>query len=319
MLQSLPVYIKRISQALAWPKKCFCDMDDTLTDWTEAVYKLGEDASKGLAPTSTKAEKQAMYDAIEAAGTDFWAYMDWKEGGKELWDFLQPYNPVLLSSPGLFSYAGAGKVAWIADNMPGTTLLLEPEKFRYSERGALLIDDAQKNIDPWIELGGMGILHKNTSDTIEQVKRLNAGLRESAGKIVNIGEKRMEHYHPHLKILLNKALLDRIRTKYLGKYAGIDFYFVDGNLIREKVDIDGTLGYNPGRYRYVPEGEIWMEETPEKEDHPPTFLHEYVEMRKMIDKGWSYDKAHDFASKIEEKYRLKEKIPSKNPLDDLKE
>lgn len=142
---------------------------------------------------------------------------------------------------------------------------------------------------------------------------------ESTEKIVDIGEKRMEHYHQHPKILLDKDLLDKIRKEYVGEYKGVKFYFVDGDLLRERIDIDYTLGGNPGRYTYIPEGNVWSEKIPEKKDHTPVFIHEYKEMRKMIDHGWSYDKAHEYASGLEKKYRLQDRTPSNNPLDDFKE
>jgi hypothetical protein len=143
-------------------------------------------------------------------------------------------------------------------------------------------------------------------------------LRDAAAKIVDIGEKRMDHYHAHPKILLDKKLLDKIRSKYLGELEGYKVYYVNGALIREKIDIDYCLGGNGARYSYVPETEFWLDETPEKEDHAPTLLHEYEELRKMKDKDWGYDKAHDYASGIEKKYRLQEKKPSDNPIDDVK-
>jgi hypothetical protein len=35
-----------------------------------------------------------------------------------------------------------------------------------------LIDDRQKNIDAWIDAGGIGIVHVSARDTIEQLKLL---------------------------------------------------------------------------------------------------------------------------------------------------
>lgn len=38
--------------------------------------------------------------------------------------------------------------------------------------GDILIDDMEKNITRWVEAGGVGILHVNAADTIEQLKAL---------------------------------------------------------------------------------------------------------------------------------------------------
>jgi len=38
-----------------------------------------------------------------------------------------------------------------------------------------LIDDRQKNIDAWVEAGGIGIVHTSAANTIEQLKALRNG------------------------------------------------------------------------------------------------------------------------------------------------
>ena len=40
-----------------------------------------------------------------------------------------------------------------------------------------MIDDRQSNIDAWESEGGIGILHKNARDTINELKRLRSGLK----------------------------------------------------------------------------------------------------------------------------------------------
>ena len=42
-------------------------------------------------------------------------------------------------------------------------------------KGSVLIDDRQKNIDAWIEAGGIGILHTSAANTINQLKALRNG------------------------------------------------------------------------------------------------------------------------------------------------
>ena len=43
------------------------------------------------------------------------------------------------------------------------------QKAAFAHKKAVLVDDRQRNIDYWVEAGGIGILHKNADDTIKQL------------------------------------------------------------------------------------------------------------------------------------------------------
>ena len=43
------------------------------------------------------------------------------------------------------------------------------QKAAFAHKKAVLIDDRQRNIDTWVEAGGIGILHKTADETIEQL------------------------------------------------------------------------------------------------------------------------------------------------------
>ena len=45
-------------------------------------------------------------------------------------------------------------------------------KSNYAKENAILIDDFASNIKRWEAAGGIGILHKNANDTIQQLKQL---------------------------------------------------------------------------------------------------------------------------------------------------
>jgi len=147
---------------------CFLDLDNVITDFDQAVRDLGADA--GLGPNATEDAKLRMYKAINEAGESFWENMPWLSEGKKLWQLVKPYKPTLLSAPGEFNGAEAGKQAWVLREMPGTSLFLDNEKWRYAERGAILIDDMPDNISAWQERGGVGILHKNFEETKQKLE-----------------------------------------------------------------------------------------------------------------------------------------------------
>lgn len=148
--------------------KLYVDMDGCLSDFEKQVKKLGPVPTQGLADDATEEQKQAMYDAIEAKGESFWADMDWAENGKKLWNAVKSYQPVLLSSPGKFMYAPAGKIKWVNRNLPGITLFLEEDKWLFVEPNAILIDDNENNVRDWDEAGGLGIFYENNPDEIKE-------------------------------------------------------------------------------------------------------------------------------------------------------
>jgi hypothetical protein len=158
--------------------KLFVDLDQVLTNFEQAVKDIGDEPALGLSDKATDEQVQAMYAAIDYAGAPFWANMQWMGDGQELWDKLKGYNPVLLSSPGrskggqTFRGAPAGKQEWVNNNVPGTTLICESDKWQYAERDAILIDDNKNNISAWEEAGGIGILHTDTPSTLHKLEEI---------------------------------------------------------------------------------------------------------------------------------------------------
>jgi hypothetical protein len=147
--------------------KVYCDCDGVLTDFKGAVKKLGPEAEKGLEENAPLKIKQKMWDAIEKAGESFWSNMEWTPDGKDLWELLKRFNPILLSSPGKFKSAPSGKTLWVKNNVPGTPLFLTESKSEYVDpyELSILIDDNKNNIGGWEQSGGKGILHTNSGDT----------------------------------------------------------------------------------------------------------------------------------------------------------
>ena len=43
------------------------------------------------------------------------------------------------------------------------------QKAAFAHKNAVLVDDRQRNIDYWVEAGGIGILHKTADETIKQL------------------------------------------------------------------------------------------------------------------------------------------------------
>ena len=112
---------------------------------------------------------------------------------------------------------------------------------------------------------------------------------------------RLDHWYEHGEHL-PKAVVARIERAYLGRFFGMGVYDADSYYLRGHVDVDWTTGGNAGRYRYVPQGSIWLE-VKEVADTAPSVVHECTECMLMCDKGLSYSDAHDFANLFEWPFR----------------
>jgi hypothetical protein len=148
----------------------YCDMDSVLVDFDRGYQEL-----TGMTTQQADASGvETFWDPISKAGAKFWITLNWMSDGKQLWDYIKKYNPILLSAPSREESSKLGKRVWVKRELPGTKLILRyaPQKQEYASPTSILIDDRQKNIDQWEAAGGIGILHTSTANTIEQLKQL---------------------------------------------------------------------------------------------------------------------------------------------------
>ena len=61
---------------------------------------------------------------------------------------------------------------YVSPSVVVTCTMTGSQKGMFAIKGSVLIDDRQKNLDAWIEHGGIGILHTSAEDTINQLKEL---------------------------------------------------------------------------------------------------------------------------------------------------
>ena len=174
----------------------YCDMDGVLVDFIEGVINyitnmLQSDQAEELkaeigrdyitredidGPNHSKPVKKYMRKEL-ANHADFWENLPWMSDGKELWNYIVPYDPYILTTP--MGYGSEiGKQAWIDKNLnppPPEKIYMSQNKFEWATRGGkpnILIDDFTKNTIPWEEAGGIAILHINTSKTIYELEEL---------------------------------------------------------------------------------------------------------------------------------------------------
>jgi hypothetical protein len=148
--------------------KIYCDMDGVIVDFDKGYKELtGREASFDT-------PKEEFWAPIQKAGASFWIKLQWMPDGKQLWEFIKPYNPDLLSAPSRDESSKIGKFVWVKRNVPGTKLILRQaeRKQEFATPNSILIDDRADNIQRWKDAGGIGIVHTSAADTIQQLKDL---------------------------------------------------------------------------------------------------------------------------------------------------
>ena len=107
--------------------------------------------------------------------------LEWFPGGKELLDFIQnetDWEVEILSSSGgekFHSEVAAQKVVWLCNNgIPYKANIVPGRKHKtaYATPETILIDDTEDIIVNFNAAGGLGILHKDTNETLAKLRTL---------------------------------------------------------------------------------------------------------------------------------------------------
>ena len=156
--------------------KIYCDLDGVLVD-----LERGLKEEMGLHDHLSRLEILKDLHKLERDGHDldkFFADLPWTEDGKQLWKYILPYTPTIITaaSPKHDPAVVAGKYKWCKRQLelPKDRVIMEPLKEHYAGPKCILIDDWTRNIKHWETAGGIGVLHKSAADTIGQLKDIVA-------------------------------------------------------------------------------------------------------------------------------------------------
>jgi hypothetical protein len=158
----------------------YCDMDGVLCDFEGRFEHF-----TGLSPDQYRAKAQKEYgekkvdekfwDIIDhQVGLRFWRGMPWMSEGRELWDYIKPYKPTLLTAPSWHNSSKEGKQLWVDDHISGTPIVFKQadKKSDLSGPNKILIDDREDTIINWKHKNGIGILYTSTKQVINDLKQL---------------------------------------------------------------------------------------------------------------------------------------------------
>lgn len=162
--------------------KIYCDLDGVLVDFiTKAVAIAGFSPEAKKGEPAEKLLRRDFWKAIEKhvkAGKPFFADMDPLPDAMTLWDYIKPHDPIICSATGHVIGATGEKREWVRRHLGhetanGAKLVRDAKmKAQFAAPSHILIDDRHKAIDPWVEAGGIGILHTSAISTIAQLKEL---------------------------------------------------------------------------------------------------------------------------------------------------
>jgi Zn-dependent peptidase ImmA (M78 family) len=158
----------------------YCDMDGVLADF-DARFEYYFDMKPRK--FEDKYGEKVFNEKINEAGKQFWTGMKWMPEGKELWSVISKYNPILLTSPGKYVGAKEGKRLWVDKQISPSQKIIYKQAGNKHEilkgkspeqiENSILIDDNDKNTNPWRESGAIGIYFKSTNQALKELKKHN--------------------------------------------------------------------------------------------------------------------------------------------------
>lgn len=160
------------------------DADGVLADFEGPICKhLGLKDRALLKERQYRKRLWGTVDYINEHVHPFFENLEKMPDADELMDFVRGnfINHFILTACGSTPpNAAAQKRTWFkrqyGHGLHVKTVQDSVQKARYAGPTVILIDDRMKSIGPWVEAGGIGILHKNAKDTIRQLREiLNGG------------------------------------------------------------------------------------------------------------------------------------------------
>ena len=174
----------------------YCDMDGVLTDFEKRFITLLQQEgpkyySKAVIAQVTRPKHFEKLEGQEEfwrfidqyIGLEFWSEMEWMPNGRQLWSFIQPYNPTILTSPSEDNTSRLGKRLWVREHLvpaPPVEFRFGEAKSDFANENSILIDDKPSNLEAFASKGGIAIECKDgdVSSVINKLIKLGYGKGE---------------------------------------------------------------------------------------------------------------------------------------------
>jgi len=164
----------------------FVDLDRVLADFGRGIETIIREVhGEGHNYSQNKYERDPhfrnwMWDTCadyQDRGGELWYDLELMEDALVLWEYLEPFNPKILSATGATRFnAEDQKRRWVAEKLGSDVVVhlvdTAAQKSCHAAPGYILIDDKAKAIIPWENAGGTGVLHTSAKRSIRKLKRL---------------------------------------------------------------------------------------------------------------------------------------------------
>jgi 5'(3')-deoxyribonucleotidase len=153
--------------------KIFVDLDGVLSNLDKFVQGLiGVDFESIRGPEFTQ-----LLARYRKAGATFFDRLEPMPDANVIWSYIAPHKPDILTATGPERVkATAEKIRWVYDHLNGFDQIhcvaSGKQKYQYAAPNHILIDDTPINVKLWSDAGGIGILHRNAHNTIQELKGL---------------------------------------------------------------------------------------------------------------------------------------------------
>jgi predicted nucleotidyltransferase len=157
--------------------KIYLDLDGVLADWEKQFETY---TGMTCDEYELKFGKDKRIEFVLKNSPNFYASMDWMSDGKILYNFAKEF-PCEILSHSTDDQSTIGKLNWLKNNgikLKPNLVSKREDKSKFANAKSIMVDDRQDVIDAFKKAGGIGILHTNSIDTINQLKNI-LGVKES--------------------------------------------------------------------------------------------------------------------------------------------
>lgn len=153
-LELRQILSEKLARGTLHNKLIFCDLDGVLADFEQGVINRFKKTPDQLKPG-------IMWSVINKSNS-FFDTLPWMPRGKELWESIKQYDPIILTGIPRSASAAEQKRKWCARELGPDIHVITcstKDKPDYCITNAVLIDDRTDNLNAWNSKGGKFILY----------------------------------------------------------------------------------------------------------------------------------------------------------------
>ena len=153
--------------------RLFLDLDGVLADFEQGVHQVTGCYSHQL-------NLSQMWRAL-ARSNCFFEHLPWTSEGKTLWEATKGQEPIILTGLPRGTWAEPQKRAWCArelgEEVPVITCMAR-DKIKWARavlapnQIPVIVDDRLKNKQPWVDQGGIFIIHRSVDQSLQELQKL---------------------------------------------------------------------------------------------------------------------------------------------------